>query len=125
MKMNCHTSSEKSLKSVSYFRPTVDIFEDEGSFKIVADVPGSSAENIDLDFEKNTLTLTARVQPRQTGSAESLRTEYQVGDFRRSLRFDESVDASQATATYEAGVLTVTLPKSESSRRRRVQVQSN
>lgn len=123
--MNCNSTSEKSLKSVSYFRPSLDVFEDEGSFRIVADVPGSSPENIDLDFEKNTLTLTARVQPRQTGSAESLRTEYQVGDFRRTMRFDESVDASGASAAYTAGVLTITLPKAESARRRKVQVQGN
>lgn len=126
--MNCCTprggcsESASAIKRVSTFRPAVDVIDDESAFKIIADVPGASAENIDLDFEKNVLTVTARVPGRAGDSHSALIREYEVGDFRRSFRFDESIDPEGATASLAHGVLTVTLPKSAATRKRRVQV---
>ncbi|MBL8745227.1 MAG: Hsp20/alpha crystallin family protein [Phycisphaerae bacterium] len=121
---NSQNECQTSSKSVAHFRPPVDVFESDAGFRIVADVPGSAADSIDLDFEKNTLTLTARVSPRSPENARPLIAEYQVGDYRRTFRFDESVDADKTTAEFNAGVLTIQVPKSEAARKRKIQVNS-
>lgn len=122
----CSTQNEcrTPAKSVAHFRPPVDVFESDAGFRIVADVPGSAADAIDLDFDKNTLTLTASVAPRSAENAKPLLAEYQVGDYRRTFRFDESVDADKISAEFAAGVLTILVPKSESARKRKVQITS-
>lgn len=121
--MSCNTHEQCTpSKSVAHFRPVVDVFENEAGYQIIADVPGSAADAIDLDFDRNTLTLTARAAPRAPESARAMRTEYQVGDYRRVFRFDEPVDAESATAEFTSGVLTIRVPKPESARKRRVQV---
>lgn len=120
--MTCCTPRENAHKSVSTFRPSIDVFESESSFTIIADLPGATAESIDLDFDQNTLTLSARVPARHVEGRQVLGAEYQVGDYRRAFRFDELIESAEARASYEGGVLTVSLPKSEASRRRKVRV---
>lgn len=117
--------SSATGKGVSYFRPNVDVFESEAEFRIIADVPGATAESIELDFDKNTLTLTARVPQPSIEQRRHLLAEYQVGDYRRAFRFDEQVDADQASADLRDGVLTVRVPKSEHARRRKVPIRTN
>lgn len=119
---NTPTENRASTKSVSYFRPAVDVFESDAGFRIVADVPGASADAIDLDFDRNTLTLTARAAQRAPETAKPIHAEYGVGDYRRVFRFDESVDSENASAEFSAGVLTVSVPKSAAARKRRIQV---
>lgn len=123
----CNTQSEcrTPAKSVAHFRPPVDVFESDEGFRIVADLPGSAADAIDLDFDQSTLTLTARVTPRQTNGRRPLLTEYQVGDYRRTFRFDDGVDSERTTADYTAGVLTILVPKTAAARKRRVQVSAS
>lgn len=112
-------------KSVSFFRPDVDVFETNDEFRIIADVPGASADSIELDFDGDTLTLTARVPERMpTSGVRHLLAEHQVGDYRRAFRFDQSVNKDAAAAEFRDGVLTVTVPKSESARARKVPIKT-
>lgn len=110
-------------KDIASFRPPVDVAENESSFIITADVPGSTAEQIGIDLDRGVLTLTARVEPRPVDPARPLRREFGVGDWRRVFRVGDSVDASAVTADYTAGVLTIRLPKTQSARARKITVQ--
>ncbi len=104
------------------FRPNVDILERGEELLVMADMPGADPEGIDIDFEDGVLTIQARVKPRQGENARYLRRDYEVGDFYRTFRVSEKIDASRITADYQAGVLTLHLPKSEASKPRKIEV---
>ena len=99
--------------------PPVDIFEHDDTYEVLADLPGSSGDAIDVSFDQGDLTVKARVEPRQ----ESLdHREYGVADWMLGLRFGELVSGDGIRAVYERGVLLVTLPKAASAQRRRIEV---
>lgn len=105
------------------FVPNVDIIEEQNRYLIVADVPGSDADHIELNLEDGQLTIEAKVPCRsnEAGGGWLLR-EYGVGDFRRSFRFGEGIDAERIEAQVNNGVLTVSVPKHESMRPRKIAV---
>ena len=110
-------------RSGRYYRPNVDILERAEELIVQADVPGAASESIDVDFEDGNLTIHARVKPRQGDEVDYLRREFGVGDFYRTFRISEAVDASKISAEYADGVLTLHLPKAEEAKPRKIAVQ--
>jgi HSP20 family protein len=104
------------------FRPNVDIIEHEEELILLADVPGASCDAVDLRFEDGTLTIHAKVEPRQDDSVEYLLQEYGVGDFYRTFQISEAVDASRISAEFSDGVLILHLPKAEAVKPRKIAV---
>ena len=107
------------------FIPAVDIIETGDELLLLADVPGARADAIDIDYERGELTLTARVAPRQGDGTNYVLREYGVGDFVRTFKVSEAIDASKIAAEVRDGVLTLHLPKAEAAKSRRIAVQSN
>lgn len=107
-----------------YYRPNVDILERADELVVEAEVPGASADGIDIDFEEGTLTIHAKVQARQLDDQDFLVREYGVGDYRRSFHVSETIDASKISAEYADGVLTLHLPKAEAVRPRKIPVRN-
>jgi len=106
-----------------YFRPLVDILEKEDALWLVADMPGVRSEDVDVQFEDGTLTLHGRVRPRGEADTKFLRQEYTIGDFYRTFRVSEQIDASKISAECGEGVLTLRLPKVEAVKPRKIAVQ--
>ncbi len=106
------------------YRPNVDIVEREDELLVLADIPGTAGDLIDIDFEDGNLTIHARVPPRQQSGAEYLLREYGVGDYLRTFRVSEKIDASRISAEYGDGVLTLHLPKAEALRPRKISVRA-
>jgi HSP20 family molecular chaperone IbpA len=106
------------------FRPAVDIIEFSDELRVVADVPGASADGIDINFEKGVLTIHAKVEPRHSGETDYLLRGYGVGDYYRVFNVSENIDASKISAEYADGILTLHLPKSEAAQPRKVEVRS-
>ena len=105
------------------FQPNVDIRDVGAEVIFTADIPGAKADGIDVTFEDGVLTLHATVPPReQTGRP--IRQEYGIGNYRRSFRLGEDFDASQVTADYARGVLTVHVPRLAAVRPRKVEVRA-
>lgn len=113
---------EVGVKRVSYFRPLVDVIEEPAEFRIIADLPGVSPENIEIEFEKGALILTARIVPRKVEKYAPIVEEYGVGDFRRVFKLSEAIDPEKVVAEYTEGVLSIRLPKTETARRRKIDV---
>ena len=113
------------VKRVSFFRPPVDVIEEPSEFRIIADVPGASAESVEIAFEQGTLVLTARVPPRGHEKGTTIAEEYGVGDYRRVFKVSDAIDAARAAAEFRDGVLTIRLPKTQSAQRRTIAVQGN
>ena len=111
----------EGTRSGRFFRPNVDILEKTDELLIQADIPGASAESVDVDFEDGLLTISAQV-PERDVNREYLMREYEIGDYRRTFRVSEAIDASQITAEYKEGVLTLRLPKSSNVKARKISV---
>ena len=108
--------------SPTLYRPDVDIRESEHELLLVADLPGARADTIDVHCENGTLTLTAKVEPREPAGGRWLLREYGVGDFRRSFELDERIDVGRISGDYSDGVLTLRLPKRESAQPKRITI---
>lgn len=111
-------------RSGQYYRPGVDIVEDAHELRILADMPGVSAESVDIDFQDGALTILGRVPNRRGENVKYLLEEYGIGDFYRVFQIGEAIDASKISAEYADGVLTVHLPKVEAVKPRKISVQA-
>ena len=109
--------------------PAVDIWENEGELVVKADVPDVKFEDIRVDLENGTLTLRGeRKFEKATKTEEKAkggyhRVERAYGAFERSFTVPETVDSEHVKADYKNGVLTVTLPKKESAKPRKINVE--
>ncbi len=105
-------SPPEHTHSGPYYRPNVDISELADQLVVQADVPGANKNEIDIQFEDGSLTIHARVLARQVSQGPYARQEYGVGDFYRTFRVSEQIDASRISAEYADGVLTLHFAKS-------------
>ena len=101
-----HVSPEAGLT----YRPNVDIADCGDSLVLIADIPGSSAEAIDVRFEDGVLSIDAAVLPRPAAGT-TVRREYGIGGYRRSFQLGDGFDGGQIEAGYQHGVLTVRIPR--------------
>lgn len=116
--------AEHTRNGVCY-RPNVDIVERTDELTVLADVPGTRSSDVDVKFEEGMLSIFARVQPRRDETTRLLVEEYGVGDYYRTFRISEAIDASKISAEYADGVLTLHLPKAEASKPRKIAVQAS
>jgi HSP20 family protein len=120
---NKQPTRESGTYSGPYFEPRVDIYETEDALVLSADLPGARAEDIQTDVRDNLLTLTAQVN-KQEESWKPLYREYQTGHYMRQFRLGQHIDQSRITAQLKDGVLTLTLPKAERAKPRRIEIQA-
>jgi HSP20 family protein len=96
-------------------------YREDDSFVVQLDLPGASADSIDLTVEQNVLTVHAERKP-PAGDAERVVDERSYGVFSRQLFLGETLDADRLTAQYDAGVLTVRIPVAEKAKPRKVEI---
>lgn len=102
--------------------PAVDVFETPSELTLLADVPGAAADQIDVRFEDGELRIHAPVAPRGKDDQTFLLAEYGIGDYFRTFRLGQEIDASKIEARVSNGVLTLKLPKVEAVKPRKVTV---
>ncbi|MDP9420022.1 MAG: Hsp20/alpha crystallin family protein [Actinomycetota bacterium] len=109
-------------------RPAVmamDAYRQGEQFVVHFDLPGVDASSIDLTVEKNVLTVTAeRAWPREEGQ-DVIVSERAQGKFSRQLFLGEGLDSERIEASYDNGVLTVTVPVAEQAKPRKVEIGSS
>ena len=102
----------------------VDLYETDDSVVARAALPGVNPEDVDVSVSGDLLTIKGESKHEEKEERERfLRRELSYGAFSRTLPLPTSVDPEKATADYEEGVLTVTLPKAEEGRTRKIEVQ--
>lgn len=104
-----------------YILPQVNIFEEENGYLLQAEMPGVSKEGLEVLLEGNELTILGHRHSPE-GQGEAIFRESQDADYRRVFELDPTIDASRIAATMDQGVLTVTLPKSEEVKPRRIKI---
>jgi HSP20 family protein len=106
-------------------KPRANVWVGKDSAVVAVELPGIGADNIDLRVEGRVLTVTAEGRERTLGEGESLgRTERRRGAFSRSFELPFGLDEAKVAAEYRAGLLTVTLPRAESEKPRKINVRS-
>ena len=119
----CQPETKKEIaEQVQFYQPDVDIFESDEEFLLIVDMPGSSKEALDVEFDKGTLTIKGGAEPRQEGKAKFLVKEFGVADYYRSFEFGEHFDAESMKAEYANGVLTVSLKKTKGAASRKIPI---
>jgi HSP20 family protein len=110
------TFNFEPMKKAMEWMPALDLTETEKEFIIRAEIPGVPRENLDVHLEGDLLTLTGHREKKTTEKDENmLWEEREAGRFIRTLRLPKAVEANKVDANYTDGILTVRLPKLETS----------
>src|SRR5678815_4637167 len=107
------------------YPPAVDIFENDNSLTVLADMPGVKAQDLKIDLRESVLTLTARVTPLDGPNESDVLREYRSGTFFRQFTLSETIDQANIDAKLTDGVLRLELPKVEKARPRQITVKTN
>jgi HSP20 family protein len=103
--------------------PAIDLFEDKDNFIVKAELPGMKKEDIDLSLHAGALVISGeRRREEKVEEADTCREERFVGKFHRSIALPKPVAPDRVRATYQDGVLTVTLPKTEEVKPKQIEV---
>jgi HSP20 family protein len=105
----------------------LDVSENEDEFIVKASVPGIKPEDIEITYDNKVLTIKGEVKDEVEEEAEDRRyymRERRYGNFCRSLSLPSMIDADAINASYEAGVLSLSLPKTEEAKPKRIEVKS-
>ena len=102
----------------------MDAYRQGDQFVVHFDLPGIDPESIDVTVEKNVLTVTAERSYSSQEGDEALVSERFYGKYSRQLFLGEALDADRIQASYEHGVLTVTIPVAEQAKARKVEITS-
>jgi HSP20 family protein len=105
-----------------WFEPAVDIYETDDALTLVADLPGVGAEDVNTDLRDNLLTITARFK--NATQWKPVYEEYAEGHYMRQFRLGQQIDQAKISASMKDGVLTLTLPKADSAKPRKIQIQA-
>ena len=118
------TGSAEQTRSGPVFVPPVDIFEIDGNIVLKADLPGVRADDLNIDLKENLLTLTGEMKPFEAADECDLMVEYEVGQYYRQFTIPEQIDREKIDAQLKQGVLTLTLPKAEAAKPRKIEIKS-
>ena len=115
---------ETETLAMGSFVPPVDIYEDQHSLVLKLEVPGIQQENLDVRLENQTLTVKGERKFEKEEKEENFhRIERRYGSFTRSFTLPQTVDTAAVKATYENGVLQISLAKKEAAKPKQVKVE--
>ncbi|EGZ4423050.1 Hsp20 family protein, partial [Salmonella enterica subsp. enterica serovar Javiana] len=99
----------------------MDAWRDGDTFYVEFDLPGVNQDSIDIDVERNVVTVKAERPPRAS-DAELLAAERPRGVFSRQLVLGDNLDTERIEASYDAGVLALTIPVAEQAKPRKIEI---
>jgi HSP20 family protein len=118
----------ESRQGMQLWLPAIDLFETDDAFVIAADLPGVNLEDVDIQFDRGTLTISgsrpATLPAMEKSQLRVFSAERATGSFARSIRLPQQVDTDKISATFADGVLTVQVPKAQSALPRKIQVRA-
>ena len=118
-----YSEGQDQSLTASTFAPAVDVYEDEHNVTLKIEVPGIDEKDIDVRIENNTLTVHGERKIEKEEKEENYRrVERQYGNFTRTFTLPTTVDAEKVSATYDKGVLKVSLPKKAEAKPKQIKV---
>lgn len=115
-------ATQAAPRKAGYLTPHANISETAEGYLLSAEMPGVNKEGLEITVENHTLTLVGHRSDPAPAAAHVVYRETRDLDYRRVFDLDPAIDSARITARLEHGVLTLTLPKSESVRPRKITV---
>ena len=110
-------SHELAIKKVSTWRPTVEIKQTENDYKIKVQLPGVNKDDIVVELDNDFMTITAEIEEEKDEKEQNEKNmkyhtcEFRYGKYKRTISFDHPIRSEEAVAQYKNGVLSIRLPK--------------
>jgi HSP20 family protein len=117
-----HDKKEEATIPARVFMPDADIYETEEALTVILEMPGVEKSNVDVRVENDVLSVEGRLDLSKYQGLLPLYTEYNVGHYARSFQLSNKVDQGKIAAAMKDGVLSLTLPKAEQAKPRKVDV---
>jgi HSP20 family protein len=111
-------------KGVAELRPAVDAYENEDEVVLEVVLPGVQPEDVEVTFDKDSLTVAGTI-PMRDGEQTWVLRERGRGVFKRRFALQTPIDIDKVDARFDKGILTLRLPKSEAVKPRKIAVLSN
>lgn len=109
-----------------YMRLALDVSENDDDYVVRASLPGMNPDDLDISFSDNTLTIKGETKAEHTDENEKWHLrERRFGSFMRSISVPSAINADEIDANFENGILTLTLPKAEEVKPRRISVKAS
>jgi HSP20 family protein len=103
--------------------PKVDVIDETDMVRVNVEAPGVKKEDLDVSVTDNTVTIKGKTSRREeTKEAEYYRCEIEQGSFSRTIGLPAEVDGNKVKAKFEDGLLELTMPKLEHSKRRAIKI---
>jgi HSP20 family protein len=118
---NGQSTAAGQNRQMEYVAPEVNIFDTKDGYVVEAEMPGVNREGLEITVEGNELMIVGRRNSEQV-NGQPLFRERRLADYRRSFELDPAIDTSKVSAKIDQGILTVTLPKSEKVKPRKIAV---
>ena len=117
-----HESREEATIPARVFLPTADIYETQDALTVILEMPGVEKHNVNVRVEDGLLHVEGRLDLDKYEGLQPLYTEYNVGHFARSFQLSSKIAQDRIGAELKNGVLTLSLPKIEEAKPRRIEV---
>jgi HSP20 family protein len=118
-------SDEEWLPTPRRYLPKLDMVENETGFEIKVDLPGIKPDQVQVDLKRGELWITGQIQEEHEEEGKTYhRLERRRGEFQRVLPLPENVQEEGIEATFEDGVLTIVVPKTEEARPKHIEVKT-
>jgi HSP20 family protein len=116
-----NANSDVTGQRREFIAPEVNIFENHDGYVVEAEMPGVNKDGLEITLEGNELTIHGRRHVESLGG-DALLCECPRADYRRVFELDPAIDTSRVSARMDQGILTLTLPKSEQVKPRKIKV---
>jgi HSP20 family protein len=114
--------TDGTQRRVEFVTPAVNIFETKDGYVVEAEMPGVTKDGLEVTLEGNEITILGHRTPDPT-AGQVVFSECANADFRRGFEMDPAIDSARISAKMNQGVLTLTLPKSERVKPRKISVE--
>ncbi len=112
------------LEAEESFFPKADMIEKEKEIEVKVDIPGIDPKKIDIEADENSLTLSGKTEEEEENEDKKFyRYERSYGEFRRDFALPSKIDPENISAKAKDGVLTITLPKTNEERKKKIEVE--
>ena len=122
-KLQTKQDSPENVNNMSTISPYVDIFESANDITLIVDLPGVDKKSLNLEFENNEIHISGESKAPEPAWKSHFR-EFRVNRFERGFKLPSGLEISKISADFENGVLTVTIPKSESEKPHKIKIKS-
>lgn len=112
---NFHSTLEKNF-------PKIDIIDHDNEIEVQAALPGVKKEDLEVSISGQTITIRTSTKEEKKEEGKYFRREISRGEYQRTLSLPNNVDNDNAKASFKDGILTVTIPKTEQTKKKNIEI---